>query len=299
MDKEIRCFLDDNNLQILKITIKGRIKIIDVGDNIYVIKKRCNKSEKLFRYLKSRSFICFPKIVFRTDNYDFYEFINDVGISIEERAMDMVKVVADLHGKTTFYRDVDDDYYKEIYESVLDRIEYLNNYYNDLAEIFEKEEFMSPSHYLFLRNFNKLLISFSYARYSIEEWYKIIKEKRRVRIVNIHNNLFLTHCLISDKPYLISWDKSKKDMPIYDMIKVYKEYYSKLDFLELLKRYELIYPWLLEEKKLFFCLISIPSKVEFNDSEYVMCHKLKELYEFLNTSQSLINEYFPKKKSTK
>ena len=298
MDQEIRCFLDNNNLKIIKITIRGNIKIIDVGNNIYVVKKRYNNLDELFNYLKSRNFIFFPKVVFRTDNYDFFEYIDDVKLSMEERTMDMIRIVADLHNRTTFYKDVDEDYYKEVYEKVLGRIDYLYNYYNDIAEIFEKEEFMSPSHYLFLRNYNKLLNSFSYARYNIEEWYKIIKDKKRIRIVNIHNNLLLSHCLISDKIYLISWDKSKKDIPVYDLIKIYKEYYSNIDFLEILRKYELIYPLLLEEKKLFFCLISIPSRIDFNDSEYIMCYKIKELFDYLDMSDNLINEYFPRKKST-
>ena len=45
----------------------------------------------------------------------------------------------------------------------------------------------------------------------------IIEEKKRIRVVQLHNNLNLEHYLVEDnKPYLISWRKSRRDIPIYD-----------------------------------------------------------------------------------
>lgn len=301
MNNEIRIFLNENNYEIVKITIKGKVLIVDVGDNIYAIKKRVNNLEELFNYLKSRTFIYYPNILFKTDNYDIYEYINDVEMPREEKAVDMIKLVAVLHKKTTFYKDVDENYYNDIYESILDEINYLNNYYNDLAEVFEREEFESPSHYLFIRNITKVLMCLNYARSNLEEWYKIISEKKRIRIVNIHNNLSLSHYLVSDSSYLISWDKSKKDIPIYDLLKMYKKYYLELDFIELLKCYELIFPWLIEEKRLFFCLIFIPPKINFDDKEFKMCQKVREFYDYLDMNLKFMSDYFPskEKESTK
>lgn len=48
-----------------------------------------------------------------------------------------------------------------------------------------------------------------------------------------------------------------------------------------------------EEKDLFFCLISIPEKIEFNDTEINLCQKIKNFYEYLFTTDKLINDYFP------
>ncbi|MBR3161680.1 MAG: hypothetical protein IKF19_03010 [Bacilli bacterium] len=296
MNNEIRYYLTGNNYIIKKITIKGKVIIIDVENRLLVVKKRDNKLRKLFKYLTSRSFIYYPQIIHQTDNYDLYEYISNVEMPKEQKAADIMKLVANLHNKTTFYKEINENYYKEIYENIINKINYLNNYYNDIAEIIEKEEYMSPSHYAFIRNISKVFLSLNYAKFSINEWYKIIKDKKRVRIVNLHNNLTLDHYLVNDKPYFISWSKSIKDIPIYDIIKMYKKYYQELDFQDLLKIYEINYPWLLEEKRLFFCLISIPDKINFNIKEFKLCGIIRNFYDYLTTSQNFINDYFPQKK---
>ena len=84
-------------------------------------------------------------------------------------------------------------------------------------------------------------------------------------------------------------------MPIYDIINFYKEYYNELDFCELLRNYEAHYRMLPEEKVLFFVLISIPSKIEFTKDEYTMCKEVRKFYEYINTSEKLLSDYFPNK----
>ncbi len=296
MNNEIRYFLTNHNLVVKRITIKGKVIIIDIGKKKFVVKKRSNDMDNLFKYLTSRSFVYFPKIIYRSINYDFYEYINSIDIPKEQKAMDIIKLTSNLHNKTTYYMEVDENYYKKIYEDILNNIDYLGNYYNDIAEIIEKEEFMSPSEYLFIRNISRIFMALNYAKFSINEWFKIIDEKKRVRMVNIHNNLSLEHYLIDDKPYFISWEKSKKDLPIYDLLKFYKRYFIELDFCDLFKNYELVYPWQIEEKRLFFCMISLPDKIDFNDSEYKLCEKIRKFYTYLNSSQRFINDYFPEKK---
>ena len=297
MNKELREFFNKNHIITKKITIKQNVKIIDTGNYKLVIKKRTKNLEELFKYLKSRGFSNFPQIIYKTNNYDIYEYIEDIEIPIEEKALDIIKTTTSLHNKTTYHKEIDEDYYKELYEKFHNNIDYLYDYYNSIATIIEKEEYMSPSNYLFIRNISKLFQSLNYCKYNIDKWYKIINEKKRIRLVNLHNNLSLSHLLSNNKPYLISWSNSKKDLPIYDLIKLYKRYYSKLDFCDLINNYEARYPLLEEEKILFFCIISIPEKLEFYDTEYNLCIKVKKIYKYLNTTEKLINDYFPNKKA--
>ena len=84
-------------------------------------------------------------------------------------------------------------------------------------------------------------------------------------------------------------------MPIYDLIKLYKRYYANLDFCELLRNYEIPYPLLPEEKLLLVSLISIPERIEFNESEYNLCLKIKKFYDYLNSTEKFISDYFPEK----
>ena len=296
MNRELRELFDNNHIITKKITLKNNVKIIESDEKKFVIKKRERDIKDLLKYLKSRSFSYYPEILYQTEHYDIYEYINDIEFEPQERAIDMIKLTAILHNKTTFYKEIDDNTYKELYENILDRIQYLYNYYNDIAEIIEKEEFMSPSNYYFIRNITKIYITLNYSKNQIEKWYSKKKEKKRIRIVNIHNNLKLEHYLLADKPYLISWRLSKKDLPIFDLLKLYKQYYDKLDFCDLLKIYETQYPLLKEEKILFFVLISIPDKLEFNNSELNMCKNINKFYNYLSESEKLINDYLPKEK---
>jgi len=293
MNRELRELFDRNEIIVRKITLINDVRIVDTGSERLVIKKREKELDGLFRYLRSRSFDYFPEIIYSTDNYDVYRYINDSNLEREEKILDIVKLMTMLHSKTTFYKDIDDDTYKELYESVIDRINYLYNYYNDVVDIIEGYDYMSPSNYLFVRNVSKLFASLDYARYQINNWYNIIEEKKRVRVVNIHNNLRVEHYLLEDKPYLISWGNSKRDIPIYDLINLYKNYYSEMDFCDLFRVYEGSYPLLEEEKCLLFCLVSIPEKLEFNLSEFEMCKKISKFYEYMNATDRLINDYLP------
>ena len=154
---------------------------------------------------------------------------------------------------------------------------------------------MSPSSYLFVRNISLLFNILNFCRESINKWYEIIKEKKRIRVVNLHNNLSLDHYLLSNKPYLISWNKSKKDMPIYDIINFYKIYYKDFDFNDLIRVYESYYPLLEEEKYLLLCLICMPSKIELSSSEYDRCIEIDCFYNYLSNSFKLVNDYDDKK----
>jgi len=113
----------------------------------------------------------------------------------------------------------------------------------------------------------------------------------KMRVTIVHNNLDLSHYIRSDKPYLLSWDKSKIDIPIFDLYNLYNHHFMDFDFFELLKRYESVYPLKNYELELFFILITMPSKIEFNNNEYEMCVKISNEIDRLYKSNALIEEY--------
>ena len=196
-----------------------------------------------------------------------------------------------LHSKTTFYKEIDIDNYKYLYEKIDSKLEYLYNYYTDIITIIEKSIYMSPSGYLIARNINKIYESINYCKKELDSWYELIKDKRKVRVVNIHNNLSLEHYLKNDKSYFISWNKNKIDMPIYDLLILYKKYYLNFDFYELFRYYESRYPLTLEERKLLFILISIPEKLELNDTEYKNSIKCRNFFDYIYKTEELIKMY--------
>jgi len=292
MVSEIKELLKKYALTPSRYTIKRNTCIIDTEKGRFVIKRKIDEDiVSTYNYLNSRSFDYFPQIVLEDNNYYVYEYLEDSFEPVEQKTIDIINLMALLHNKTTFYQEIDIDDYKAIYEDVISKINYLYNYYTDIINIVERSVYMSPSEYLFARNISKIYESLKYAKQNIDTWYRLIKDKRKRRVVNIHNNIRIDHYLKTNKPNFISWNKSKIDMPIYDFLNFYKNHYLEFDFYELLKQYECKYPLLEEERILLFVLMSIPDKFSFSDSQYEDTKKLRLLYDYIYKTQYLITEY--------
>lgn len=270
---------------------KGKCLIANINDKKYAIKDKSNDNiRNIYEYLSSRNFDYFPKLIVDNDKYDIYEYIEEVDNPIEQKAYDMIDLISLLHNKTTYYKEMDIDEYKEIYESVSYKINSRMNYYNNLINMIEREMFMSPSHYLVARNISKIFGSLEYSRKNINEWYDLVKTKGKKRLVTLYNNIDLNHVIRNKDLYLLSWDKSKTGIPIYDIYNFYFKYSKVLDFKDLLKHYEDRYPLLEEEKKLFNILISIPDEIDFKSNEMDNCKNVKKIIDYIYKSEVLVFE---------
>ena len=289
MNNYVREIASEYNIPINKITIKNNTRIID--DKIVLKEKKNNDLNNIYKYLKSRSFDYFPEPITIDNLYEVYPFLEDTYEPSEQKATDIMHLLGLLHSKTTFYREIDIDKNKEIYENISDELEYLNNFYNDLITMIEKEVYMSPSGYLIARNINIIFGSIYYAKHNLEEWYKKIDNNKNERVVNIHNNISLDHYIKNEKPYLISWNKSRIDSPIYDLLSFYKNHYLDFDFDDLFHFYESGYPLKEEERLLLFTYMAIPYKIEIISDEYEMCIKINKMIEYLYKTSNLIMNY--------
>ncbi|MFA5407959.1 MAG: hypothetical protein WC343_04215 [Bacilli bacterium] len=277
-----------------RYTIKKNATIIDTDDGHFVFKKRSNESNpsELFKYLKSRDFKYFPDFIDRDDSYDIYRYVEDVSTPREQKALDMMYLLSMLHNKTTFYKDIDEDDYKEIYEDTIKDIDYIYNYYTDIITIIETKIYMSPSEYLIARNISKIFNSIIFARREIDRWYDLVKNKHKKRVVTLHNNLDLDHLIRNDNLYLVSWDKAKCDMPLFDILDFYKRYALEFDFDELIKIYESKYQLLEEERALLFVMMSIPHKIGFQTKEIERCKEVRRILDYIYKTEILISPYY-------
>jgi len=289
VNKDIREVLGRYDIPLKRFTIKSSAKIID--DKIVIKDRKGDDLDKTYSYLKSRAFDYFPDPVSLDNKYEIYPYIEDSYEPREQKAMDLIHLLSLLHSKTTFYREIDIDKNKEIYESILDNLDYLNNYYSDLIEVIEKEVYMSPSSYLIARNINVIFDSIYFVRSNIDTWYKMIENNKNERVSYIHNNINLDHYLKDDKPYLISWNKSMIDSPIYDLLSFYKNHYLEFDFDDLFHYYEGYYPLKEEERLLLFSYMAIPPKIEMENNEYIMCIKINKIIDYLYKTSNLIMNY--------
>lgn len=273
-----------NNLKVNKITIKRNAYIIDTPLGKFVIKD--NKGTKIYDYLLSRGFNYFPNIIDYDNEGILFEYIDEVSYNADLKALDFIKLLSLLHVKTSCFIDITIDEYKTIYETVNNNLNYLNNYYNNLINIIESREYMSPSEYLLSRNISIIFGAINYSVNKLNEWYNLVKNKQKKRVVTLYNNIDINNLIKSrEGTYLTSLDKTITDSPIYDLLSFYKRYELDFDFVSLLKAYEKVLPLLEEEEKLFLLLISIPEKIEINDdinSFHNIKRKIDRVYNNLN-----------------
>lgn len=282
----------DKDVNIQSIAYKGKVRIIKAKEKSYAIKEKKNaKNKEIFDYLKTRHFSYYPEILKEEEDYEVMQYIEDTEMPEEQKMFDMIDLVSLLHSKTTHYKDVTEDEYKEIYEDIAGNIEYLQSYYNDTITIIESKIFMSPSEYLIANNISKILAAIYYAKQSLNTWYDMVKEKKRIRYVLLHNNLKLEHFLENEKSYLTSWDKAKVGIPIFDFYKLYKSHGLEYDFYELLKQYEKNYPLQKEERLLLFILMSLPELLEETENEYQRCVMTSKKIDLLYKTEFIISPY--------
>lgn len=291
----------NKSLEVLKkiykpyrYTILGKAVVLNTTSGDFVVKERCEKDIKeLYAYLKSRNFTSFPKLIDDSRNdVNVYEYVKGVSMPKEQKALDLIDVVANLHNKTTFYKTVTVDDFKAIYDNIKSNIVYLQNDYNRLYEEIKKETYMSPSHYSFIRSIYKVFAALDFANHELDAWYSLVKDQTKKRVSLIHNKLNLDHFIKSDDDYLISWDNYRTDTPIMDLVTFYQAEYFTLHFDVVFSRYLEKVNLSEDEKKLFFLLISIPPKIEFTDSEFKDCKMVREALDYVFITEELVRPYY-------
>ena len=284
--KQYKNILDRNDLKVNKYTIKGKSTIVDTDTGRFVLKQ--NKGNKIYNYLISRNFKYFPKILDSDNNINMFEYLDSIDYDNDLKAFDLIHIISLLHSKTTYYKEVDYDEYKRLYENLKEQIDYINNYYLDIINMIESKIYMSPSEYLISRNISKIFSCIYYCNNELEKFYDITKDKKRKRVVTLHNNLKLDNLLKNENIYLISWDKSKVDLPIYDLVSFYNIYALDFDFSTLFEEYERIFPLLEEEKILMNILISIPEKIQITYNEYDMVKNVRKMLDKIFKTEKLL-----------
>ncbi len=289
--KLFKKILDKNDLKVDKYTMKGKTMIVNTPLGQFALKK--GNLDNIYKYLLSRNFEYFPKVIDSNEDSTIYEFVDDVKYDNDQRAFDLIHTIALLHSKTTYYKDVDIDEYKKIFEETMEKINYIYNYYMDVINIIESKIYMSPSEYLIARNISKIFSCIYFCKNELEQWYEIVKNEKRKRVVTLHNNLKLDNIIRNKSVYLIGWEYSKIDSPIYDFINFYNNYALYFDFRSLLNEYERIFPFKEEEKKLLSVLISIPSKIPNTEKEYNKVKNVRQLLDKIYKTELLLT---PKEK---
>lgn len=278
-----------------RLTIKGKTTILETTSGNFIVKEKTNDIKSIYNYLKSRNFDYFPDLIDDSrKEVNVFLKIEDTMMPKEQRVDDLIDTVSLLHNKTSYYKEVSEDNYKEIFENIKSNIDYEKDFYNKLYDIIKTEIYMSPSHYSLIRNMYKILSALDFCDSELTLWYDLVENERKQRVALLHNNLEADHFIRADKNYLVSWDYAKIDTPVLDLVKFYKNEYFNYDFDSIIKRYFSKYPLLESERKLFFILISLPPLVELNDTEYKNCINVRKCLDYIFKTEALVRPYYSK-----
>ena len=292
-----------NNLQTInsiynpyKYIIKGKVKILKcINGNDIVLKEKNENILKTHSYLKSRDFNNYVEVKdINRENYFIYPYIYENSIPYEQKGSDMAKTVALLHAKTSYFKDIDDSTFDNIYNDITNNIDYIKEYYSNLYdEIFIKDYF-NPFENIFMDIYSKIDSACNFTKEELDNWYSISTDKKSMRVSLLHNDLKLDHFIKGDEDYLISFDKSKIDTPVLDLVKFYTNEYDKLDFKEIFKIYTYHFDLNIEEYKLFFILISIPYEIRIKNDIKKDLEMIINLKDYLIKTEELIRPYYSK-----
>jgi len=284
--------LNKYKLNPKKIKYLKKVKIIDTDKGTYTLKIKTSNNNKIYTYLENRNFENYlPPINSPKDPYEIYEYIEESEMSKEDKALNLIYILSILHTKTTVYENTNLDSIKEIYESNLKELEYLDYYYHDLQDYIENKVYMSPEEYLLIRNITNIYNAISFSREALEKWYNEKLKQTRERQVLLHNNISTEHFLLSkDNAYLINWNKAKRGYPIYDLITFFKNEYQDLEFKSLYNLYQKKYKYTYDEELLFFSLIAKPWKITFTNNHYNNTIIVTNLIEYIEKGSKLVSK---------
>lgn len=291
MNKEIEKIIKERNLHPIAYRKIKSVYVVNSKNNEYVIKLNTNNYD-IYKYLISRDFLFFPEnLSYVNDNYDISVFIPGLNTNNVQKLNDYVKIISLLHHKTSYKREIDLDEIKEEYESINNKIINLKNYYLELNERINHELFLSPSHYLLVRNISLIYSILDNTQILLNDVYQKLKDDKSIRVSLLHNNVDLEHLIVDESEYLISWDKAYFNNPIYEIENIYRKYYRDIDLNDLLKIYETINKINDLERKFLLVNLSIPNKIELTSNTFSDTKTVNNEIKYLNKVYELLIKY--------
>lgn len=284
----------ENLYKPYKITIKGQVFIIDCSEGRYVLKKENKDLFSLYSYLSSRGINSYPELVRNfNEEENLLEYLSSVNLPLEQYLDEMATSIALIHSKTAYNKSISLDEIKEIKENIESNIDYLYRKYHQEIKNILLHNFMSPKEYFFVRNYYKIEEALDFCKKEINNWFILIKDSSNIRVSLIHNNLSLDHFIVTNnKNAFISWDNYRYDIPLLDLVNLYKKENIDEYFENFLNKYFNIFSYDELEKKLLFILISIPDYINLEDELDVLKIKINKLF----NAEKLIRPYYSKDK---
>ena len=278
-DKAYRVKTDDKDY-ILKYIDKSNIDIIIEKLNILNIDSFqfpiINKNGEYISKYANASFVVYPllkedKVTLKDLKLKFY--LNQIAL---------------LHNQTFYTIKVNDNFFKDTYEYIGEKIDKtqlkIENYMNSI----EKSDYKSPSDWLFLLNYPIYIDAINKANNALEKFKEMSYSKNTIRMAFTYNNFDYHHIFLKEQK-IIGIENMEVAPPIYDIfyslstlddINVdMKNYYHKYFKTFILEDYE---------KEWLFSLLYIP-KIELSKNEVTNIVNISSSLNYIRNSNEIID----------
>ena len=281
------------------IKLSDKAYRIKTNDNDYVLKYIDNANidviiEKL-TILKIDSFL-FPIANINGDyiskynnaNFIIYEWLKEEKVVLKDlRLKFFLNELANLHNKTFYTLKVNENFFKDTYEYIGNKIDEVELKIENYMDSIEKMDYKSPSKWLFLLNYPLYLDAIDKANKSLEKFKEMSYNKNSIRMAFTYKNFNYHHIFLKEQK-IIGLECMELSPPIYDIfyslstledISVdMKNYYEKYFKSFILDDYE---------KEWLYALLYIP-KIEISNDEVVNIVNISSSLNYLRNSNEMV-----------
>ncbi len=281
------------NKRIIKYAYLKNNKLLsfDDGSKVLIKPKKRYDIEEVYNYLDSHSVNNYLKPLKVTNKEIYFPYLPNKYFDEDFLSKRLVLNLSLLHNKTTIYKELDKDKYKEEYDLLKNKIIYLKKYYYTLQDVIESKVYMNSVEYLFIRNISIIYSALNYSEELLNKWNELIKKKKTIRLVFCHGKCELAHFLNHDEGYFISLENAHIDRPIYDFLYFYNKNYKDTDMISNFKLYQHRYRYDEEEMTYFLLKLVMVDKIDINNFSLSKVVELNNYFDKLKSISDFVLEY--------
>lgn len=298
MKELLKNFYNIDTISFIKLSDKSyRIK---TNNNDYVLKYIDNPNidiiiEKL-KILKIESFL-FPLMningeyvtTFNNANFVIYEYLKEEKVILKDLKLKFfLDQLSLLHTKTFYTLKVNENFFKDTYEYIGSKIDEVELKIEKYMDNIEKNDYKSPSKWLFLLNYPLYLDAINKANRALEKFKELSYNKNTIRMSFTYKNFNYQHIFLKEQK-IIGIDNMEVSPPVYDI------FYSLLTLDDInvdVKNYYQRYfkSFILDdyEREWLYSLLYIP-KIDISNNEITNIINISTSLNYLRNSSEIVD----------
>jgi hypothetical protein len=292
--------LDNYSIDVIGfIKVSNYVYKVKTKEYFYALKIVTSQAvEVSYEHIRTLHLQCFVNVIknnngtLLTKYEDAYFYLmpwleNDQVVMKEIKLKYYFECLAHIHNHSFFNYHVSYHYFEKVTTDITAIIEEREQYYLSLMHNYETMQQRTPSGWIFVLNYYRMLEALSKARMYLEAYKECIKDKDTIRLALVYNNFNYQHILMGEQK-LIAIDKIRIDICIYDIYNMYQKVPELLFDLDGITMYYLSKVNVLKEEKLLLsCLLCIVPYIELEKDEIRNIVKISRLLYYLDSINTL------------